>query len=131
MENITEVLNHFDHLFAFPPLVGEPTTLRSGKIERRIILSFKDNSSMEIFESTFKNKYKYSYHWMRADKTLIIRWDNTPHLHKVSTMPDHKHVGTEQNVQESEPMNLHKVLAYIAKTVGFLVLILVFIWLFL
>lgn len=55
----------------------------------------------------------YSYHWQTANYQLIHRWDNA-HSVDLPTSPFHQHVGSEENVQPSEPMRLESVLAHIA-----------------
>ena len=56
----------------------------------------------------------YTYHWMDADKNLIIRWDNAEHYPTLPGFPHHRHDGDEKNVLPGEPMNLFKVLDLIA-----------------
>ena len=79
-----------------------------------ITIYFKDNSRLEYKDKFVKlvKKRRYSFQYMRNDNSLIVRWDNAPHPHKVATMPHHKHVDTDENVQPSEEMNLGKVLLY-------------------
>ena len=57
----------------------------------------------------------YSYHWQRADGTLIKRWDNVPHHKEIDTFPHHLNL-TEDRVIKSPRMSLKKVLAEIEKT---------------
>ncbi len=35
--------------------------------------------------------YVYSFHYQRADSTLIFRYDNSPHFPNLPTFPAHKH----------------------------------------
>ncbi len=39
------------------------------------------------------NRYKYAYHYQRADETIILRYDNARHYLDLPTAPHHKHVG--------------------------------------
>lgn len=57
----------------------------------------------------------YSYHWQSLNHQLIIRWDNAHDYPDLETSPYHQHVGSEENVQPSEPMTLEKVLEHIAE----------------
>ena len=56
----------------------------------------------------------YSYHWMDAHDKLIARWDNAKHYPDLPGFPHHWHNGDEKNVLPGEPMNLFKVLDFIA-----------------
>lgn len=62
-------------------------------------------------------KRKYSFHWQDQSGNCIIRWDNTPHHQDVKTYPFHQHKGEKETVEESEVMNLEKVLEYIEKNI--------------
>lgn len=55
--------------------------------------------------------------------SIVIGWDNVDHHPEIETHPDHKHIGDQKNVQPSEKMDLRKVLEYIAKVLGGLLLI--------
>ncbi|HPM11523.1 MAG TPA: DUF6516 family protein [Paludibacter sp.] len=44
---------------------------------------------------------------MRADGSLIFRYDNIPHHPEISTFPDHKHYAGR--IMESHPVNLKEV----------------------
>ena len=58
------------------------------------------------------DRLMYSYQYMDASMGLIFRYDNTGH-HKKSalpTYPHHKHLGQDENVAPSAPMDLGSVL---------------------
>ena len=57
----------------------------------------------------------YSYQYMTSQKTLIFRYDNTPHHQKLNliTFPHHKHDGREDNVIASNAPMLWDVLSEI------------------
>ncbi len=80
----------------------------------RIEILFTNGSRLTAREYFFYDteRTKYSYHWMRTDSTLIIRWDNA-HPVPFDTSPHHQHVGSEENVQPSESMTLEAVLTFI------------------
>jgi hypothetical protein len=61
---------------------------------------------------------KYSFHWQDANGNCIIRWDNAPHHQDVTTFPYHKHIGKEENVEESQPVKLETVMEYISKQIN-------------
>lgn len=56
----------------------------------------------------------YSFHWRGADGKLVRRWDNVKHHKGVATHPYHLHLPNDE-VIDSEPMNLKEVLAEIGK----------------
>jgi len=60
---------------------------------------------------------KYSFHWQDVSGNCIIRWDNAPHHQDVTTFPYHKHLGKEENVEESQPVKLETVMEYISKQI--------------
>jgi len=41
------------------------------------------------------HKIDYSYHWLNAEKNVILRWDNAPHHREIETFPHHVHEGAE------------------------------------
>jgi hypothetical protein len=57
----------------------------------------------------------YSYHYQRANATLIFRYDDTPHHSDLPGFPHHKHDGGEQNVVPVESPDLPTVLKEIAR----------------
>lgn len=120
MEELEQVLKEFaDLIVATKPLIdrdGED----DGFFEYKLSLTLKNSNRLVIEERMTRLGYRYSYQWMGASNTLIIRWDNAPNHLDVSL--HHKHVGNEDNVQPSEPMTLRNVLAYIAKVMGLLML---------
>jgi Family of unknown function (DUF6516) len=92
---------------------------KDGRERTALRMILKDNSILEAFWVVIKGKLKhrYSFQWMRADNTLIIRWDNAPKHLDVSE--NHQHIGSDENVQPSEEMNLRKVLLFLGKTIVF------------
>ena len=53
-------------------------------------------------------KIAYSYHYQRADGSLVFRYDNAPHHPEVFTFPNHIHI--EGRVEAAEPPDLGEVL---------------------
>ncbi|MEK7262901.1 MAG: DUF6516 family protein [Bacteroidota bacterium] len=81
------------------------------------IARLKNNSTLHIRDYRFRNgERKYSYHWQTNDKRLIVRWDNANHHRQLGTFPFHKHI--ENNVEESQPMTIRKVLEFISKEIS-------------
>ncbi len=77
-------------------------------------LHFYDGSELHIMEKLVVEHYvllksRYTYHYQKADETLIFRYDNAPHYPHLSTFPAHKHIG--HTVVEAEPPDLNEVLA--------------------
>ncbi|MFN0048142.1 MAG: DUF6516 family protein [Cytophagales bacterium] len=74
-------------------------------------VTFKDDSILIIKDYRFQNNdRKYSFHWMKSDNSMIVRWDNEPHWSKISTFPHHKHIETNENVFPSLEISLEQVL---------------------
>lgn len=100
-----------DCISSFEILLQE-TRLHLSKTKIKLVL--KDGSVIFLREIIIKNILcDYSYHWQKADGTLITRWDNTPHFPSIVTHPHHKHTGNETNVLESYEKNLLQVLTFI------------------
>ncbi len=99
-------------------IVSEKSRLYDVPGDQRVLrleLLFIDLSRLIVHEIFFYDtgREKYSYQWMTATNDFIHRWDNA-HPVPVETSPHHQHIGSEENVQPSEPMTLEKVLAFIA-----------------
>ncbi|MFZ1756274.1 MAG: DUF6516 family protein [Caldilineaceae bacterium] len=60
----------------------------------------------------------YSYHWADAEQKLICRWDNAPHYPHLPNFPFHLHIGVEETIHPSEPMDIFAVLDEIATRMG-------------
>jgi hypothetical protein len=86
----------------------------------RAILTFDDGSRLESMQYVWTTPRgsievnRYSFHWMNADNSLRMRWDNAEHHLGLANFPHHRHDGDEKNVLPSEPMNLSEVLDVIA-----------------
>jgi hypothetical protein len=79
-------------------------------------VKLKDGTLLFVRDYLFQDgTRKYSFHWQNAEGNCIIRWDNAPHHQAVSTFPYHKHIGKNEIIEESQPMNLEKALEYILK----------------
>ena len=52
----------------------------------------------------------YSYHYQRADASLVFRYDDTPHHPELPTFPHHKHRQSEQDAVAAELPTLASVL---------------------
>lgn len=58
-------------------------------------LTFIDSSRLDFLEVkdiSLKSKIKYRYHFMKANKTMVFRYDNAKHHKEVSSFPHHKHI---------------------------------------
>ncbi|MGZ8218021.1 toxin-antitoxin system TumE family protein [Methylomagnum sp.] len=79
------------------------------------------NSDEFLFMERFRHKEnaivieKYSFHWQRADGSLVRRWDNAPHHREIATFPHHLHEGEEANVLPHEAMDCFAMLRLIEK----------------
>lgn len=90
--------------------------LRPDLVHFKLKITFIDDSILHVRENHLpvSNWHEYSYQWQDDVNQLIHRWDNSHERHLLSVPPHHQHVGSEENIQPSEPMTLEKVLAYIA-----------------
>ncbi|WP_138991422.1 DUF6516 family protein [Larkinella sp. C7] len=90
--------------------------LRPDLVHFKLKITFIDDSILHVRENHLpvSNWHEYSYQWQDDVNQLIHRWDNSHERHLLSVPPHHQHVGSEENIQTSEPMTLEKVLAYIA-----------------
>jgi len=84
---------------------------RMGAIEGR--LRFYDGSLLEFDETLIVKhliliKTDYSYHYQRADASLVFRYDNAPHHPELPGFPCHKHIG--ERVVPADPPDLSEVL---------------------
>ena len=70
------------------------------------LLHFRELVDLESSPS----RIMYSYHYQRADASLVFRYDDTPHHPEVSTFPHHKHEHAEQNALAAKPPMLATVL---------------------
>jgi hypothetical protein len=75
------------------------------------LLHFRELIDLESSPS----RLMYSYHYQRADTSLVFRYDDTPHHPELSTFPHHKHEQGEQNVFAAEPPTLANVLDEIGR----------------
>ncbi|GAB3494512.1 DUF6516 family protein [Spirosoma knui] len=111
---MSQVLAAFSHIItastSLEPIERPDITQIRGRI------TFLDKSVLHIRENYVVDPEwtDYAYHWQTADNRLIHRWDNA-HPVSFETSPHHQHVGSEENIQPSEPMTLGKVLTYIAQ----------------
>lgn len=72
-------------------------------------------SFFRILKRENVNVETYSYHWQKANGSLIKRWDNVVHHKEIETFPHHLHLA-DNKVIKSPYMTLKKVLAEIGKT---------------
>ncbi len=58
---------------------------------------FKDGSRLHFRKLVTTDprvqRVSYTYHYMRADETLLFRYDDSDHFPKLSTAPHHKYIG--------------------------------------
>ena len=84
------------------------------QIRIKINLALADDSILVIKDYRFNNNTrKYSYHWMKENGELFIRWDNAPHWETISTFPHHKHIENNDNISFSTETEIEAVLSFI------------------
>ncbi|WP_236713213.1 toxin-antitoxin system TumE family protein [Neomoorella thermoacetica] len=81
-------------------------------------ITFIDGSKLFIKDYNFSSERKYSYHWAYRYGKLIIRWDNAPHWHQLTTFPHHKHIGSSERVEPSLEIDLNAVLMFIKRQIS-------------
>jgi len=68
---------------------------------------FIDNSRLHFRELFVGEgnpvKLAYTYHYQRADESMVFRYDNTPHFPHLSTAPHHKHIAEVEVVATAPP----------------------------
>jgi len=64
---------------------------------------------VQLKQGQLPNRYKYAYHYQRANETVIFRYDNARHYLDLSTAPHHKHIG-ENEVVAANAQDLESVL---------------------
>ncbi|MBI5602904.1 MAG: hypothetical protein HY879_06080 [Deltaproteobacteria bacterium] len=88
-------------------------TLGIGYIKGQIV--FIDGSKLEFSEQLPTDRSKFRFHYMDAQKNLIVRWDSAPHHMELSTFPFHKH--TQEGTEEHPGTTLLNILAEIEKAI--------------
>lgn len=89
----------------------------------RVRAYFVDGSEAKFMER-FRHRAdttvieKYSFHWQRADGSLIRRWDNAPHHPEITSFPNHIHDGDENHVLAHEAVDVFRVLENIEKALA-------------
>ena len=112
---MNEIIEKFSSIILHFIVIKEEITGEKEVQRCEIILT--NHSRLLVYESIQRTKFKYSYHWMDATNLTIVRWDNSPHYPSISTYPHHKHVGSENNVQESHEQTLYDVLNFIKQQI--------------
>jgi len=78
-------------------------------------LIFKDSSHLHFREFVRVKRgqpvyrYMYTFHYMRADGTMIFRYDDADHFPQLPSAPHHKHIG-EKDVLAADAPDLESVL---------------------
>ncbi len=109
-----------DILQRFPELIQsyeiQKFRITGNAYEIVLEIQLPQGNSLHVRDYMFKDESrKYSFHWQDNESNCKIRWDNAPHHQTTDTFPYHKHVGLEETVENSEIINLEKVLDYIKK----------------
>lgn len=76
-------------------------------------LRFHDDSQLQVVEKLIVERFtilkaRYTYHYQRADSSLVFRYDNVPHHPEIKTHPHHKHIG--DSIVATQPPDLSEVL---------------------
>ncbi|MBF0228938.1 MAG: hypothetical protein HQK63_05040 [Desulfamplus sp.] len=76
---------------------------------------FVDESVLFAREYFDTDERNYSFHWQNKQNIMIIRWDNAPHHHDISTFPHHKH--SDNEISESNEISLEDAIEFIQKII--------------
>jgi hypothetical protein len=83
----------------------EKRTLTEGFLRGDVL--FKDGSRLHFRELVTTEPrvqlVSYTYQYMRADGTLIFRYDDADHFMHLPTAPHHKHVGESDVIAANAP----------------------------
>lgn len=94
-----------------------------GVAQYRMRVTLLDGSQLQCVERVCLHPgglrtEKYSFHWQRADDSLICRWDNAPHHPEISTFPHHVHKSDDVRVLPHKAMDISGVLERIEKVLA-------------
>jgi hypothetical protein len=79
----------------------------------RLKAVFTDESVLFAKEYFDTDERNYAFHWQSKENILIMRWDNAPHHHEISTFPHHKH--SDKGISENTEISIIEVLEIIRK----------------
>lgn len=87
----------------------------NGVAQYRLRVTLQNGSMLQCVERAHVKSgglliEKYSFHWQRADGSLIRRWDNAPHHPEITSFPNHLHEGDENHVLAHEAVDVFQVL---------------------
>ena len=106
----SEYLEWVDKVLSDSPFVYEVKTHHEDRKEvwlLRVNVYFIDNSLLhfrELFVGQERSiKKTYSYHYQRADGTMVFRYDNAPHFPNLPTAPHHKHIAENDVIAANAP----------------------------
>ena len=104
------------HLLDLAPVIVDSSIQRDidvnlgiGFIKGRI--RFLDGSVLDFSEQLPTTRKKYRFHYMDANKGLIVRWDSAPHHKALATHPYHRH--TPEGVDSHPALTLLEALTQI------------------
>ena len=107
------MIEYFERLQALlttSPFVHEPILSFDDRKDAWFVrgdIYFIDNSRLHFRELFVGQgnpvKIAYSYHYQRADETMVFRYDNTPHYPNLPTAPHHKHTSDENVIAANSP----------------------------
>lgn len=84
-------------------------------------VTFKDDSRLHFRELVSTDPsvqlVSYTYQYMRADGTMVFRYDDSDHFLSLPTAPHHKHIGEDEVIAADAP-DLQSVLKEIESLIG-------------
>ena len=105
-----EYFERLQTLLTISPFVHEPILSFDDRKDAWFVrgdIYFIDNSRLHFRELFVGQgnpvKIAYSYHYQRADETMVFRYDNAPHYPNLPTAPHHKHTSDENVIAANSP----------------------------
>jgi hypothetical protein len=103
-QHIHDTLN-LSHMVEIQDVRSEKRTSTEGFVRGDV--RFKDGSQLHFRElittEPSVQRISYTYHYMRADGTMVFRYDDTDHFPNLPTAPHHKHIGEQAVIAADAP----------------------------
>ena len=116
-QSLLSIIAQFPHIHSSDVALDKRTS-QTGLI--RGDLYYADGSRLHFRElielQTTIVRHMYSYHYQKADNSLIFRYDDTPHFPDLPNFPHHKHDGSQNVVITTSALTFEQILQEIDLT---------------